>query len=174
MVRAHSYRTLWLLLLVALLPLVAAMVMYFGRIALPEGRVNHGQLVPDPTLLSADMLQTAAGKPWQGRGKWQLLQVADHCDQACNRWRHNLLQLHKALGRERGRVEPQWVGVAAPPDAADDQAPLVLTQPASELLKPGIWLADPLGNLVLYYRFDQSPKGVLLDLKRLLKVSKVG
>ncbi|MEO8675825.1 MAG: hypothetical protein ABI569_09610, partial [Casimicrobiaceae bacterium] len=39
---------------------------------------------------------------------------------------------------------------------------------------PGIWLIDPLGNLVLYYPADPDIKGLAKDLTRLLRASRIG
>ena len=168
---ARPYTVLWLMLALALLPLLAAWVSYFGAIGLPEARVNRGDLVLDQPQLQRWQLRTTDGNPWRGGGQWQLLQLAAECGADCDRWRRDLLQLHKALGRERPRVALHWVNLAPPSGAAG----LGLRRmDASVALAPGIWLADPLGNPVLYYRFDQSPRDLLLDLKRLLKVSKVG
>ena len=41
-------------------------------------------------------------------------------------------------------------------------------------LQAGVFIADPLGNVVLYYEFSQAGGPVLDDLKRLLKVSQIG
>jgi hypothetical protein len=43
-----------------------------------------------------------------------------------------------------------------------------------EALAPGIYIVDPLGNLVFHYALDAAGKPVLQDLKRLLKVSQIG
>jgi hypothetical protein len=37
-----------------------------------------------------------------------------------------------------------------------------------------IWIADPLGNLVLSYPADTDPRGMIADLKKLLKLSHIG
>jgi hypothetical protein len=37
-----------------------------------------------------------------------------------------------------------------------------------------IYLIDPLGNLLMRYGSDANPKGMLEDLERLLKYSKIG
>lgn len=168
MSRLRRYLSLWVLLAVALLPLLVALASYFGGVGVPSGRVNQGQLVLDQPPLAQWQLVDQQGRPWSGAGQWQLLQVATACDAPCRAWRYYLVQLHKALGRERHRVAAQWVDAAAE-DAMDG-----LLRRSQQPLAAGIWLADPLGNLVLYYRFDQPPQALLKDLKRLLKVSKVG
>ena len=37
-----------------------------------------------------------------------------------------------------------------------------------------LFIVDPLGNLVLRYDVRQSPKGLLSDLQKLLKLSHIG
>jgi len=40
--------------------------------------------------------------------------------------------------------------------------------------EPSIWVIDPLGNVVLKFEPEINPTLILQDLKKLLKVSKVG
>jgi hypothetical protein len=37
-----------------------------------------------------------------------------------------------------------------------------------------VYLVDPLGNLMMSYALDARPKGMLEDLKKLLRLSHVG
>jgi hypothetical protein len=37
-----------------------------------------------------------------------------------------------------------------------------------------VYFIDPLGNLMMYYRPDADPGGMLKDLRKLLKYSKIG
>jgi hypothetical protein len=37
-----------------------------------------------------------------------------------------------------------------------------------------IYLVDPLGNLMMFYESDSKPKGMLEDMKRLLRLSQIG
>jgi hypothetical protein len=39
---------------------------------------------------------------------------------------------------------------------------------------PRVYLIDPLGNLMMFYGADAKPKGMLEDLKRLLRLSSIG
>ena len=41
--------TFWLIWAVALVPMFAAFVMYFGQVGLPDGRTHHGELVKPGT-----------------------------------------------------------------------------------------------------------------------------
>jgi hypothetical protein len=37
-----------------------------------------------------------------------------------------------------------------------------------------VYLVDPLGNLMMYYLPDANPRGMIKDLHRLLKYSRIG
>jgi len=43
-----------------------------------------------------------------------------------------------------------------------------------ERIGEGVWVVDPNGNLVLRYNLAQPPEDLLKDLRRLLKVSRIG
>jgi hypothetical protein len=166
-----GYAALWMLMVVAIVPLAAALLSYFGGLAVPQGRINKGALVLQQPPLSQWQLTDADGDVWQGQGQWQLLLVVPQCLQQCQRWQYLLGQIKTSLGRDRDRVQSQLV---LPDQALASQRAQHLTSPRAKLIEPGVWLADPLGNLVLHYRLDQPPQDVVKDLKRLLKVSKVG
>ncbi|WP_421863479.1 hypothetical protein [Motiliproteus sp.] len=178
----RSYRPLWTLLSVALLPLLLAMLSYFGSIAVPEQRVNQGQLVD--AQQPGFELNRPDGLPFDGQGRWQLLLVVSHCDQVCEQWQHQLKQLHTLLGKDRDRVRYQLVLPDKPPTARPPSVPATENLATrADLLwfsaqatpdNRGLWLLDPLGNRVLRYHLDQPPQAVLKDLKRLLKVSRIG
>lgn len=181
------YTQLWILLLVALIPLVAALVSYFGGLAQPEERLNKGELVLQQLPLTQWNLTTTSGEPWQLSPQWQLLLVVPTCQQQCQQWQYLLGQVKTSLGRDRHRVQPQLVLAPERVSMADQSGiehaqsmPLPqlslprLSSPRANAIAPGVWLADPFGNLVLYYRMDQPPQDLVKDLKRLLKLSRVG
>lgn len=174
----RNYGPLLALLGLAILPLAMALLSYFGGIGVPVGRVNHGELVLTPTSVASWQLSASDGEPWQGQGRWQLLLVVERCESSCLAWQYTLGQLQKALGRDRQRVERQLVLPRAVADYAAangeiaNKAVFIGARVAAS--NQGIWLADPLGNLVLRYRLDQPPQALFKDLKRLLKVSNLG
>ena len=144
--------TFWLIWAIALSPMIAAFVMYFGQIGLPEGRTHHGQLVASGTQYS-DIGLPDPGNP----ARWQVvLSSAEGC-KPCNSFSEGSANFHTALGREKDRVAVKKVA------AAD----LTMTEPS-------IWIVDPLGNVVLRFGPEINPTLILQDLKRLLKLSKVG
>ncbi|MEH6823446.1 MAG: hypothetical protein V7629_05995 [Motiliproteus sp.] len=174
----RNYWPLLALLALATLPLALAMLSYFGGIGVPVGRVNQGQLVLTPTAVASWQLRVSDGEPWQGQGRWQLLLVVERCEDGCLAWQYTLGQLHKALGRDRQRVERQLVLPRAAAEGVTANGVIankaVFVSAGVAASNQGIWLVDPLGNLVLRYRLDQPPQALFKDLKRLLKVSNVG
>ena len=78
------------------------------------------------------------------------------CDAACDQSLEPLRRVHDALGKEADRVQVVGLG-------SDEIS-----------LEPGIWIVDPLGNLVMRYSLEAELKGLLADLKKLLKVSRIG
>ena len=44
----------------------------------------------------------------------------------------------------------------------------------TELPAGGYYLIDPLGNLVMYFRPDMNPSDMVDDIKRLLRLSRIG
>ena len=89
---------------------------------------------------------------------------------ACSRNWHNLLP---------GSPAAAWIRNGGTEDAAlTAQFPKLyqlIQQPQDAVLLPtGIYIVDPLGNLVFHYPLQDMGKPVLQDLKRLLKVSQIG
>jgi hypothetical protein len=180
----RSRRTLLLIAAACLAPVVASYAVYyfFPRSA----RVNYGTLLPTaPTPAIEGTID--GGAPFRladFRGRWVLLAGgAAGCDAACERTLYATRQAHTMQGKERDRVVRVWLdaGGAAPSAELRSQHPglLIARVPADALTllpggQPGIWLIDPLGNLVLSYPADPDIKGLAKDLARVLRASQIG
>jgi len=126
------------------------------------------------------------------KGKWTLLYVQQgRCDDECRRHLYDTRQVRLALDREMNRVQRVFIGdgdccdlkelLAAHPDLI-----AVRASPADEALlgllptRPGavnshrVYVIDPLGNAMMFYEADARPKGMLEDMKRLLRLSSIG
>ena len=145
--------TFWLIWGIALVPMLIAFVMYFGNIGVPESRTHHGELVEMGTVASDLKLPDpeAVSPDWQ-----VILASTPECD-SCASFSQGLENFHTAIGRERGRVSVKEL-----------EASTLTDQRAS------IWIIDPLGNVVLRFEPSVNPTLILKDLKKLLKLSKVG
>ena len=88
---------------------------------------------------------------------------------------HQLRQLHVLLNRDAPRVRRALVSgehqdLQMYQDVYPGLAHLVVAGP----LRNGVFIVDPIGNLVLWYPFGDAGKPVLEDLRRLLKLSQIG
>jgi cytochrome oxidase Cu insertion factor (SCO1/SenC/PrrC family) len=197
--RAHGRRQRRLLIGLALLffaPLGLSFYLYYGLGAWrPAGRVNAGALIEPARPLPALALPLKLGgvtDPQFLKGKWTLLYVQQGgCDNDCRRHLYDTRQVRLALDRDRDRVQRVFIGDAdccdlqalheAHPDliavrASRDDEPLLALLPrgADARASERVYLIDPLGNLMMFYAAGADPKGMLEDLKRLLRLSHIG
>lgn len=156
----------WLIWLFGAGPMLLAMVLYFTGFA-PVDSSQRGDLIPPGQTIHNWKLVDPEGQIWKENGQWQLLLTSDtSCLDRCAYWQTQLPQVNQALGKDRDRVI--WKAIVSNPE--DNQ----LSSKQLHQLGNAIWLADPFGNVVLHYSLTQSPQDILKDLKRLLKVSRIG
>jgi hypothetical protein len=126
------------------------------------------------------------------KGKWTLLYLgAGGCPAGCRADLYNTRQVRAALGPDRERVQRVFLAEGACCDLEwlHAQQPDLITVQASAAAAPltailehagrspaadRVYLIDPLGNLMMSYAADARPKGMLEDLKKLLRLSHVG
>ncbi|WP_051560017.1 hypothetical protein [Marinobacterium jannaschii] len=162
----RSSTTFWLIWAIGFVPMFIAMLMYFGQLALPEKSSERGLLLAPGQALDKWQLTDAQGESFQFRGQWRvLLTVSGDCPSQCQQWQQTLGNVRQALGKDRDRIQWHRVDHATASD---------LSSPALPAIGNGVWLADPLGNLVMRYDWSQPPQDLFKDLKRLLKVSRIG
>lgn len=178
------------LVLIALVffgPLVVAAFMYYSGNLQPAGRSNHGELlepiinVPDtlPELSVADQIEHYWVLVYSNDGA-----CADECSSALVILRQSRLM----LGKEMERVKRVFLHGESSPDTvflALEHAGLITSRDSgfTRLLKNkkpamlpagGIFLIDPLGNLVMYFEPGIDPADMVEDIARLLKLSRIG
>lgn len=139
------------------------------------GTTNRGTFV-QPPVTAADLDVRAADGVLEA-GVWWLWVVPDgSCDDVCAQALHQLRQLHVLLNRDADRVRRGLLTAdgAVAPDIADAYPRLVALSGDLDRLTPGIYVVDPIGNLVFHYPLTDAGEPVLDDLKRLLKVSQIG
>jgi hypothetical protein len=59
-------------------------------------------------------------------------------------------------------------------DASGESGQALLRQFPARQRKTTLFIVDPLGNLMMSYDAEANPKGLLEDLKKLLKLSHIG
>lgn len=178
------------LLLIALAflgPLLVAAWLYYGGDLAPQGRTNHGALL-EPIINIGEELPGSAVVPLYDNA-WLLVYAdAGPCEDSCREMLYTQRQSRLMLGKEMDRLTRVFLHGDTPPDTvflAAEHAGLIAIQDAGvhELLgsrKPpaleagGYYLIDPLGNLVMYFEPGIDPYDMVDDIKRLLKLSRIG
>jgi len=193
--RARNLRTLALLAALFLLPLAGAFFLYYGTDWRPAGLVNHGVLINPPRLLPQPRLPGPA--PGDGRlarppfhGSWSLVYVGDGaCAAACREALTVMRQTRLALNTDMTRVERVFLvtadccagellarehpGLNVLDASGSAAAPLLEAFPATDR-EHTLFVVDPLGNLMMSYDARRDPRGLLEDLKKLLRLSQIG
>lgn len=181
---APQRRTLFVLLGVFFLPLLASFVLYYGIGWRPAAGTNHGELLQP-------LKQLPAGLAGNLEGKWILAYVGGgECGQACRDALHVARQTHMLVNKDADRLGRALIATADccdRPSLESDYAGLVLidaSDPAQRdalaaVLPAGdhthdLFVIDPLRNIVLRFDARENPKGLLEDLKKLLKLSHIG
>jgi cytochrome oxidase Cu insertion factor (SCO1/SenC/PrrC family) len=179
-------------------PLGVSFYLYYGQTTWrPLGHVNHGVLISPARPVPALALPLLAGgttSPKLLRGKWTLLYVeSGDCLESCRKRLYDMRQVRTALDRDMDRVQRVFLAARLEdptllstlhelhPDLIvakldGSAAPLIALLPGgTAALRDGrIYLIDPLGNLMMWYAADAEPKGLLEDMKRLLRLSSIG
>ncbi len=157
---------------------------------IPSAGTEHGLLLNPPRLLPDTVLTPGSdpGGP-KFRGKWSLIIIAQGpCTETCKGALFETRQVRRALGRDDGRVQRVLYDESGLADFAfleREHPTLVVVEPESPVSRDlipalgdrvagDIFLADPLGNLIMRFPQGTSMKGMHKDLKHLLKVSHIG
>ena len=165
----------------------------------PEGTTNRGVLVHPARPLTLPQSMMIAGEPANDylQGKWTLLYIGDaDCDAVCNENLYKMRQVRTAQNENMRRVQQLYLvldeavpaalqtlldneyketAVLLPAaDEAGQISPYFLIDGVSMQAAERVYVIDPIGNLMMYYPADANPGGMLKDLKKLLKYSKIG
>ena len=165
----------------------AGWLYYKGELLQPIGNTNNGALL-EPVINLVDVLPESALHE-HNPGYWLLTyQNQGYCDEGCQQGLYTIRQLRLMLGKEMARVRRIFLHGETLPDTvflADEHQGLISLRDEnlSELLhqkKPrelaagGYYLIDPHGNLVMYFDPGLDPGDMIDDIKRLLKLSRIG
>lgn len=176
-------------------PMVGATLLYqLAPEWRPFGTVNHGDLVTPPRALSVSGLTDQQGRVLADdflHGRWTVIVfAAPDCGWTCQASLYKTRQSRIALNRDMGRVQRVLVLPAGhTPGIAD----LLLRHPDLRIAEASagwlrqlstaapqtpasgsVYVVDPRGYLMMRYGPDATAEGILKDLKRLLRLSRIG
>jgi hypothetical protein len=196
-------RTFIYLSLLFIVPLVLASWMVLKKMPLSLHTTNHGQLLQPPLQIQTFGIALpkngvlGLGGTQDEKNRWVLLYIYPHsCDAPCEKALYDMRQVRTAMGKDIDRVER---AILTTSDASDRQLEKWLQGPfegtahvkttqktfSSFLYKKnqsttqkmgieGIYIVDPLGNLILFYPPAADSMGIFKDLTRVLKLSHIG
>ena len=190
--RSRGRRQLLIVAAVFLVPVAIAFALYYGQIWRPAGNSNKGELIVPARPLEVAGVKNIDGTPADAagfQGKWSLIYIGDGaCDTACRTALVFARQSRLALNNEMTRVQRIFLSTGnccandyfkaeheglIVLDASSPEAQRLLAQFPAER-SSAVFIVDPLGNLVMRYDTRSDPKGLLTDLKKLLKLSHIG
>ena len=160
-----------LIVFVFILPFIFAKYFFDNDATSTRGTTNHGSFLVDEVNIAS----------LADNDHWIILQVIDSkCDTSCKDNMHMLRQINTALGKDMGRVKRYLLNNNTDENTVYlDNYPKVIVLDRSETLynkltkmDERIFIADPFGKIILGYENDFIAKGLLKDIKKLLKFSK--
>lgn len=183
------------LILVFLVPLVVATLLYTFRdsLPLPDPKTN-GTLIHPARPINQFDAQTTKGESLSLdhlHGKWTLVYIGgSQCNLYCEASLFKMRQARLALGENMSRVQRLYL--LTDNTDLDSLEPILSEHPKlttasitedmqkavleifGEQPEGNVYIVDPLGNVMMLYPPDATTKGLLKDLKHLLKVSQIG
>jgi cytochrome oxidase Cu insertion factor (SCO1/SenC/PrrC family) len=165
-----------------------------------DAAASHGNLiVPPRQLQDIDLIDLSRQSNEQHtlHGKWSLLYLnSDECGKDCGDNLYKMRQLRLASGEYASRIQRVLVvtGIVAMPLSeemlhhfpgqlllrAEDHEQMSSLEVFARIKDEDpvrenrLYLVDPLGNLMMSYPRDTDPTGIIKDLKRLLRYSRIG
>ncbi len=194
----HSRLVIIVLILLFSAPLLSAwIILNYTSLAQNKG-ASHGDLYepirPLPDVSLRDPLAAAEGES-SLHGAWSLLYInSGTCDEACEYRLYTMRQIRLAVSRYARNLQRVWMTDIEDEAVirnilSDNEGTLILPMdeaearlgPADFAMPPVeqpfeadcLYIIDPHGNLVLRYREGVEPEGIISDLKRLLKSSRI-
>ncbi len=148
---ARSKRTLYLLLIVFVIPVLLAQLLFRFQDRFTFRTIEKGILLEHPILLSVyPHCELEFSEKWQivhvGNSRYQISQQEDKLPL--------LQQIHAAIGKEAYRV-----GYHSIP-----------SEKMPYLTSGDIGIVDPEGWLIMYYIEDTDPQNIVKDMRRLLRI----
>ena len=162
-----------------------------------RGTSNYGQIITPPIQLENLSLIDPLNTRRTDRlyGKWSMIYVAELCDDICMQNVYRMRQIHMGMGKHSLRVQKVLFLIDQDLDELSSllanykgQQVININEIDTEVLlekfriegvkdlsrSQRIYISDPLGNLMMSYPPDINPKGILKDLKKLLRTSRIG
>ena len=180
------------------LPYIAALYFYyFADLSKMTKRTNYGTLI-SPVRQVNDIplkkLDNSDFKLSELRGAWVMVSIGQSsCQKSCQDNLYKMRQIRKAVGEDRSRINRVFMltdksNIQSFNELLTHYSKMEVIIPTGDNYKQlisgfsindesaedGIFIIDPLGNYMMAYPKDADAEEILKDVRRLLKVSKIG
>ena len=197
--RSKNQITLILIILIFIAPLAGSwLLINFTDIVETHSKDNHGDLIIPPRPLPNIKLIDPLSETNRGQlhGKWSMLYITDSsCDQICIENLYRMRQIRLATGKHYKRIQRvlliqqgnisslvqifkdysgQWLMTTDYMNMKKLLDNFRFEKNENPAVKHRLYLVDPLGNLMMRYSPDVNPAGIIKDLNRLLRASRIG
>ena len=177
-------------------PLVASFIWYygFGAAFAPSGESNHSPLVSPAVPLEAFDNPLAAGGTFSRddlERQWTLVHVlGENCPETCETFLYHTRQTRLGVGKDIHRLarvllvpgadshtalleqHPDATVIVASGSGLGQQLARIAAD--NQAVPGAAFMVDPIGNVMMWISPDVEPKLLLKDLKKLLKISRIG
>ena len=162
-----------------------------------RGTSNYGEIITPSIQLENLSLIDPLNKERNDtlHGKWSMIYVAELCDDICMQNVYRMRQIHMGMGKHSLRVQKVLFLID---QDLDELSSLLANYKGQQVINTNsvdtdillekfriegvkdlprfqrIYISDPLGNLMISYPPGINPKGILKDLKKLLRTSRIG
>ena len=171
----------WALLGLFILPIaLGTLFFYLNPSYFTKSTVNYGELVRP--VIATDTSDIEIEGDASLDGIWTIVYVANTCDNFCDKAVADIKTIRTLINMDMRRIQRMLITKdSSSPKIIDEnliKAKITserLTNNLSKFPENAIYLIDPIGNFMLYYKPQGiNIKFVLKDLKRLLKYSRIG
>ena len=171
----------WVLLTIFILPIaLGTLFFYLNPGYFSQNTVNYGELVRPVIATDSSDIKIEGDASFDGI--WTLIYVTNSCDSFCDKAVTDIKTIRTLVNMDMRRIQRMLITKDGSSSKTDDdnliKAEITsegLTNSLSKFPENAIYLIDPIGNFMLYYKPQGiNIKFVLKDLKRLLKYSRIG
>ncbi|MDQ2994970.1 MAG: hypothetical protein M3R00_08535 [Pseudomonadota bacterium] len=178
------------LLLTFMLPIVAALWVYYYGFPTARSTTNYGSLIQPSVHITEYAVTDPNGIPLSNKAllyKWTLLYVSPAvCDKSCESAVFYLRQMRTATGKDQERIRPVVLnryGQSIDPSLVTllqkryPQTTRWISHADNKQLAlegGSLYLVDPHGNIMMTYPAGANPSKIFKDLTKLLRVSQIG
>lgn len=162
MITTPKNKVFFFLVMTFILPIIISYVLFFYKDHFHFRKTNQGTLLNPPLQMQALTRQ------------WQIIFAPRSCNSnQLEKVMFGLHQLRKALGKDERRV-----GLILLINQSCQMMPTYhfrkVIRQNNDLIPDRIYLADPLGNVFMYYSDTTKPMPIFKDLKKVLGASQIG